>query len=92
MTKLGHHSIDIFKIDIEGAEYGVLSSLLASSLRPAQILVEFHHRFPGMTKSMTVNAIRNLRDAGYRIFHITNTGSEMSFIRSPETMSEQQAI
>jgi FkbM family methyltransferase len=85
MAKLGHHSIDILKIDIEGAEYGVLSSLLASSIRPAQILVEFHHRFPGMRKSMTVNAVRNLRNAGYRIYHIASTGREMSFIRSPET-------
>jgi len=88
MTKLGHQTIDLLKIDIEGAEYDVLSSLLISSIRPAQILVEFHHRFPGMKNSMTVNIIRNLRDAGYRIFHITDTGREMSFIRPPETTSE----
>jgi FkbM family methyltransferase len=82
MTKLGHQSIDILKIDIEGAEFGVLSGLLASSVRPAQILVEFHHRFPGVGKTMTVNAIRDLRNAGYRIFHIASTGREMSFIRA----------
>ena len=84
MTKLGHQSIDILKIDIEGAEFGVLSDLLASPVRPAQILVEFHHRFPGLKTSMTVNAIRDLRNAGYRIFYLASTGREMSFIRAQE--------
>jgi FkbM family methyltransferase len=92
MTKLGHHAIDLLKIDIEGAEYGVLASLLASSIRPAQILVEFHHRFPGVKKSMTVEAIQDLRRAGYRIFHIADTGRELSLIRSPETHRESRAI
>jgi FkbM family methyltransferase len=92
MTKLGHHAIDLLKIDIEGAEYGVLASLLASSIRPAQILVEFHHRFPGVKKSMTVEAIQDLRRAGYRIFHIADTGRELSLIRSPKTHRESRAI
>ena len=90
MAKLGHYSIDILKIDIEGAEFGVLSGLLASSVRPAQILVEFHHRFPGLKKTMTVQAIRDLRNAGYRIFDIAGTGREMSFIRASDTEPVQQ--
>lgn len=81
MTKLGHRSIDVLKMDIEGAEYGVLSSLLRTSIRPVQLLVEFHHRFPGIGKQSTIDAIRDLRNAGYEIFHIAATGREMSFIR-----------
>jgi len=32
-------------MDIEGAEYEVIDDLIASGIRPKQILVEFHHRF-----------------------------------------------
>lgn len=38
---------ELIKMDIEGAEYGVLADLLASGFRPRQILVEFHHRWRG---------------------------------------------
>jgi biotin operon repressor len=54
--------------------------------------VEFHHRFPGVEKSMTVEAIQDLRRAGYRIFHIADTGRELSLIRSPKTHRESRAI
>lgn len=81
MNKLGHDSIDILKMDIEGAEYGVLSGLLLTAIRPVQLLIEFHHRFSGIGKAATIDAIRDLRNAGYRIFHIAATGREMSFIR-----------
>jgi hypothetical protein len=36
------------KMDIEGAEYEVLDGLLSSPIKPTQLLVEFHHRFPGI--------------------------------------------
>lgn len=81
MIKLGHERIDLLKIDIEGAEYEVLASLLDSGDRPVQILVEFHHRFASIGKAATVDIIRRLRAAGYRIFAISSTGREVSFYR-----------
>ena len=36
---------DLVKMDIEGAEYAVLPDLLERGPGPAQILVEFHHRW-----------------------------------------------
>ena len=36
------------KMDIEGAEYDVINNLIETSVRPKQILVEFHHRFEGV--------------------------------------------
>lgn len=92
MAKLGHRSIDILKMDIEGAEYGVLSSMLLTSIRPVQLLVEFHHRFPGISKSSTTSAIRDLRNAGYEIFHIAATGREISFIRLPGAGFERGSV
>jgi FkbM family methyltransferase len=80
MKELGHEQIDVLKMDIEGAEYGVLAGLLESAVRPVQILVEFHHRFSGLDNSQTLKAIRELREAGYALAHISSTGREFSFV------------
>lgn len=79
-AKLGHRHIDLLKMDIEGAEYEVLEGLLASSVKPAQLLVEFHHRFPGIGIEKTASIIEKLRDSGYRIFAISDIGREVSFL------------
>src|SRR5690606_20346293 len=46
MSELGHQSVGILKMDIEGAEYAVLEDIERSGIRPQQVLVELHHRFP----------------------------------------------
>lgn len=80
MASLGHERVDILKMDIEGAEYAVLESLLESSLRPTQLLLEFHHRFPGFSVADTLRAIASLRQAGYGLAHISSSGREFTFI------------
>ena len=45
VTELGHAKIDILKMDIEGAEFDVIDSIINSTLEVKQILVEFHYRF-----------------------------------------------
>jgi hypothetical protein len=82
MKTLGHSRVDLLKMDIEGAEYGVLADLLVSKIRPQQILVEFHHRWPEVGSDKTCVAIRNLNQAGYRIFNTSPSGEEYSFIRT----------
>lgn len=79
--RLGHERIDLMKMDIEGAEYEVLDGLLASSIKPRQLLVEFHHRFPGIGLGKTADVIARLRDDGYRIFAVSEAGREVSFLR-----------
>jgi FkbM family methyltransferase len=79
--KLGHRSIDLLKMDIEGAEYEVLDGLLTSPVKPAQLLVEFHHRFPGIGLEKTADMIERLRDDGYKIFAVSEAGREVSFLR-----------
>lgn len=79
-ARLGHRRIDLLKIDIEGAEYDVLESLPGLAVQPVQLLVEFHHRFPGIGPTRTVAAVAALRQSGYRLFAIAETGRELSFI------------
>ena len=80
MSDLGHGHIDLLKMDIEGAEYQVVDDICRSGIRPKQILVEFHHRFSNVGIAKTKNAINRLRNIGYGVFSISNSGEEVSMI------------
>lgn len=80
--ELGHQRIDLLKIDIEGTEYDVIDDLVRSDLEVRQLLVEFHHRFEGVGRARTARAVRQLKEAGYRIFSISPSGREYAFIRT----------
>lgn len=82
MHSLGHNKLDILKMDIEGAEYEVIDDLIHEEIFPDQILVEFHHRFKQLGIEKTKRSIKLLREAGYRIFYVSPTGEEISFIRN----------
>lgn len=79
MRDLEHNRIDLLKMDIEGFEYEVLEAMQATDIRPRQIAVEFHHGMYGYTTDATNRAVRALRDAGYGLFHVSDTGREYSF-------------
>jgi len=82
MARLGHGRIDVLKLDVEGGEYAALDDLLASGVRPGQVLVEFHHHFAGFGIGHTERAVRALRAAGYRAFHRSKRGLEFSFLHA----------
>jgi FkbM family methyltransferase len=82
VAALGHRHIDVLKMDIEGAEYEVLDNLLQNGVKPVQLLVEFHHRFAGIGVARTAGMIARLRGCGYRIFAVSETGREVSFMRT----------
>lgn len=77
---LSHHQIDVLKMDIEGAEYDVLDSILESSVPINQILIEFHERFFDDGKNRSIDAIKKLKNHGYEIFGISDSFEEISFI------------
>jgi FkbM family methyltransferase len=79
--RLGHTGIDILKMDIEGAEYGVIPDVLRSEVRVRQLLVEFHHRFPGIGRHRTREIVALLERHGYQIFYISQNNREYSFLR-----------
>ena len=81
MKELGHKEIDLLKMDIEGSEYAVIENIMKSGIKPVQLLIEFHHRFKNIGIEQTLNTVNNLREYGYKVFHISKTGEEISFIR-----------
>jgi FkbM family methyltransferase len=84
VAELGHNTIDILKIDIEGAEYKFIDDLASSQIRPKQILVEFHHRFKTIGIEKSKHAIKTLRGLGYKLYSISDMGEEYSFMFFPE--------
>lgn len=86
---LRHERIDLMKMDIEGAEYEVLDNMLDSGVKPLQLLVEFHHRFPGIGPQRTSAMVAKLRRAGYRLIAISETGRELSWMLSADTEVEK---
>ena len=70
MRKFGHTHVDLLKIDIEGAEYGVLEAIMESGAKIRQIAVEFHNGvLPGISRSLTIKTLFKLYRHGYRIIH-----------------------
>jgi FkbM family methyltransferase len=78
----GHTEIDLLKMDIEGSEYEVINDIVRGGYKIKQLLIEFHH-FNGIIKpSDTINAIKSLNEQNYKIFSVSETGHEVSFIRT----------
>lgn len=80
MQRLQHTSIDVLKMDIEGAEYDVLDDMLKTTHRPTQLLIEFHHRHAGIGKRKTEEMIEKLAAASYDIFAVSDNMREVCFL------------
>jgi FkbM family methyltransferase len=70
MCQLGHTRIDVLKMDIEGAEYGVIENLVEEEIPVGQILVEFHHRLSCVGTSKTKQVLALLKEAGMKIAYV----------------------
>jgi len=70
LAERGVRDLAVCKLDIEGAEYAVLDDLLASAVRPWQLLVEFdelHSPLSPLALTRVAGRIRGLRAAGYAL-------------------------
>jgi len=75
-----HKYIDIVKMDIEGAEYDAIDNILSSEVPIKQILLEIHERFFEDGKSKTEKLLEKFQERGYRLFAISDSYQELSFI------------
>jgi FkbM family methyltransferase len=72
LRDFGVGRLSLLKLDIEGAEYEVLRSMLSDGTLPDQLLVEFDQVNQPLTPLFwveLVQVLRALRDAGYRLVH-----------------------
>ena len=70
MRRLRHSRIDVLKMDIEGAEYGVIDDLVRERIPVQQLLVEFHHRLSCVGTGKTKRALSLLEAYGLKIGYI----------------------
>lgn len=75
MQKNGHRHIDLLKIDVEGAEYGIIDQIVSQNIPVRQIVVEFHDNIlPGIRLSQSLRATFKLLKRGYKfVFETGNT-------------------
>ena len=79
--ELKHSRVDVLKMDIEGSEYDIIPYLLSLNLPINQLLIEFHHRFFEDGFSKTKEMLTILHNNGYKIFAVSDSMQEISFIK-----------
>jgi FkbM family methyltransferase len=81
----GKERIDLLKIDIEGAEYELLSSpsFKYSASKIHVICVEFHHRWNEFGPKATLQSVATLRQLGFEcVWQATESNEEFTFINT----------
>lgn len=82
MAQLGHNNIDLLKLDIEGAEYMVVDSLIRSRIYPKIFCLEFDETNSPLDLLYFLRvrkAVRNILVAGYTL--VARAGySEFTFV------------
>lgn len=82
MKDNGHKSIDLLKIDIEGAEYKVIDSIIQDKLEINMILVEFDELYNCIDNNYIYrikNTVRSLLKNNYRLIHVD--GANYTFLK-----------
>lgn len=83
MDMLGHKSIDLLKLDIEGSEFAAIPQILKTLPQGSieEICVEVHNRFYSDGEERLKHTLDLLRKSGYSLAYISRTKEELTFIR-----------
>jgi FkbM family methyltransferase len=90
MRELGHNSLRLLKLDVEGAEYQVIESMLTDRIHPAVLAVEFdelHCPLDGGARSRIKETIERLLIAGYGLVSVD--GANYTFVNGPRLSQER---
>jgi FkbM family methyltransferase len=82
MARLRHSRIDVLKMDIEGAEYGVIEDMVRTQIPVGQLVVEFHHRLSAFGTGDTRRALSLLEGYGMKIGHVCPRMEVFTFLRT----------
>lgn len=75
MKQLGHSWVDVLKIDVEGAEYEVLPSImqhynsLGLRIPVTQAQIEYHHWDNNPSAKDLLSTLKVMETSGFRVFH-----------------------
>ena len=78
MERLRHKKIDLLKLDIEGAEYKVIDSIIQDNLEIGLICVEFdetHDKLDDLYVTRIKNALKKLLRSGYVLISVEGGGN-----------------
>lgn len=78
MAELGHTGIDLLKIDIEGAEYKVINSIIEDNIDVSVLCVEYdewHHPLDRQYRARIRRSVRRLVNYGYRMVCAQGNGN-----------------
>lgn len=84
MSQMGHTHIDVLKMDIEGAEYAVLTDIINAGIKVTQVVAEFHHRLSGIGTDKTKKILTLLNSSGIKLCHVCPRVEVMTFVREAE--------
>lgn len=76
MERLGHNKITLLKMDIEGAEYKVIDSIIEQGIDIDVVCIEFdesHTPLNGQFHKRIAASLQKLKKAGYMVFDIDKT-------------------
>lgn len=90
MQELKHDALALLKLDVEGAEYGILDSMLADNILPRIICVEFDEGRNAKDDAYRLRiqeAINKLKEIGYLATFFD--GWNVTFVLEPSLTSSQ---
>ncbi len=73
MQTLGHSNVSLLKLDVEGAEYEILASLVDGRIRPAVLCVEFDEGYNPLDDGYMqriLNMVTRVKACGYRLTYV----------------------
>jgi hypothetical protein len=75
MSELNHSHIHLLKLDVEGAEYKILHSLLSDGIFPSILCIEFDEGHTPRDREYIqriIDSISGLKQAGYLLTHVAS--------------------
>lgn len=83
MQTLAHSDLSLLKLDVEGAEYEILASILDSDIRPTILCVEFDEGYNPLDDGYLpriLNMVSRVKTRGYRLSYVD--GWNATFVQS----------